>query len=418
MATAAIGRARRRRRGAAAHGIARAPRCWRGTPAARALAELGDIALPDLDSPPPAARDPALLAPVGPLYLAHELEQAGLLRTAELIAGLFASGAITQPLGADGDLLHEFWRTRRERLTADERAHLLAQTVRAAGFLSAHGATVRRAGGDGRQRRRLGPARGGRPASRPHADLVELLASRAGGMFAYAAGDILGAVQGGATFMRDRTLQTAFGAHDLWDLRGDRGQHAGHRRRVRCAIMSDLGRAGAERARVAGRRGGPLACASIPADPQAQALIAAAVRWRLARQPDPACRRAGSRLARTRRGMSTAVARIRRTRGAARVAARRGARCARVFERLSGAVGRRAPFAGAGDGQGLGDGRGADRPGACRAGRDRAERAARAAGRAGPRAGRARSSAPRPTASPARRAMSWARCRSRGSSPT
>ena len=72
------------------------------------------------------------------------------------------------------------------------------------------------------------------------------------------------------------------------------------------------------------------------------------------------------------------------------MAARRGARCARILQRLPGAVRRRAPFAGASDGPRLDDGRRADRPGGCRAGRDRTERAARAAGASRPRPGRTR----------------------------
>jgi hypothetical protein len=41
--------------------------------------------------------------------LADELEHASLLRIAESIAGLFASGAITHPLGATAQLIAEFW---------------------------------------------------------------------------------------------------------------------------------------------------------------------------------------------------------------------------------------------------------------------------------------------------------------------
>ena len=70
-----------------------------------------------------------------PLYLAHQLEAAGLLRTGELMAGLFAAGSINAPLDAKlGNALHEFWRGRNERLNEQERAHLFAQVFDAATF--------------------------------------------------------------------------------------------------------------------------------------------------------------------------------------------------------------------------------------------------------------------------------------------
>src|SRR4051812_37426035 len=82
---------------------------------AQALAELGDIELPDSA---PTAEDAQNLAIIAPLYLACELEHAGMLRTAEMIAGLFASGTITQPLGPTEQLIAAFWKTRNERLSA------------------------------------------------------------------------------------------------------------------------------------------------------------------------------------------------------------------------------------------------------------------------------------------------------------
>lgn len=90
---------------------------------AGALAELGDIDLPDTA---PTTEDAQHLEVIAPLYLAHELEQAGLLRTGELVAGLFASGAITQPLGPSAQLIADFWRGRRERLAEAERQQLFA----------------------------------------------------------------------------------------------------------------------------------------------------------------------------------------------------------------------------------------------------------------------------------------------------
>ncbi|HSC81390.1 MAG TPA: hypothetical protein VLC08_13625, partial [Chitinolyticbacter sp.] len=99
--------------------------------AARALAELGDI---DLPSAAPSQDDLAQLDVLGPLYLAHELERAELLATAEQVAGLFASGAITQPLGAAAEAINRFWRARRERLDQTERRALFDQVFEAQVF--------------------------------------------------------------------------------------------------------------------------------------------------------------------------------------------------------------------------------------------------------------------------------------------
>ena len=105
-------------------------------------------------------------------------------------------------------------------------------------------------------------------------------------MLAYAAADIIGALKAALDFMRDRTLQSAFGARDLWDLVVTAGAAQG----VDGAVVRrhvDLARAGASvLVWLAGAAGRSLRL--DPADPQAQAVIAAAVRWRLARQPPAA----------------------------------------------------------------------------------------------------------------------------------
>ena len=83
----------------------------------------------DLPEAAPTVEDRVQLNAAAPLYFASELERAGLLPTAELIAGLFVSGAITQPLGPTANLLHDFWRGRRERLDADERNAIYARVI-------------------------------------------------------------------------------------------------------------------------------------------------------------------------------------------------------------------------------------------------------------------------------------------------
>ena len=99
------------------------------TSLAMSMQEVGDIALPNLSITGNAqARDYSVLKTLAPLYLAFELEQAGVLKTAERIAGLFFSGAITQPLGEAEPLITEFWQNRRQRLSKKERDSLFQQT--------------------------------------------------------------------------------------------------------------------------------------------------------------------------------------------------------------------------------------------------------------------------------------------------
>ena len=96
-----------------------------------ALASLGDIDLPAPAAPP---RNADMLAVLPTLYWVWGLDQAGLLQAAETVAGLWASGAIQVPLPDRGQSLQDFWRTRRQRLTAPERAHLLGLVFDARDF--------------------------------------------------------------------------------------------------------------------------------------------------------------------------------------------------------------------------------------------------------------------------------------------
>jgi len=245
---------------------------------AAGLAELGDIELPDSA---PTAEDAQHLDVIAPLYLAHELEQAGLLRTAELIAGLFASGAITQPLGPTAQLIADFWKARRERLAAAEREQLFAQVFEPQGFYPLMQALC-----DALANQLDNPPRASdvhaRVALQEAADaLGGWLAPRAVGMASFAAQDIVQALAQATHFLRDRLLQTAFGVHDMWGLLNAVGSTGGAdagqiRRHV------ELGRQGATvLAWLAGAV--PQGYAFDPASPAGQQLMAAAEAWRVAK---------------------------------------------------------------------------------------------------------------------------------------
>jgi hypothetical protein len=90
--------------------------------AARALA-LALIDLPGLELPPAQAGTiaPAQLRAIATLYLASELEGAGVTPAAEDLVRLARSGALRADLGEATSLLQEFWLARNDRATTEER---------------------------------------------------------------------------------------------------------------------------------------------------------------------------------------------------------------------------------------------------------------------------------------------------------
>ena len=68
---------------------------WAPRILALALASLGEIDLPDPQVPP---RSPGQLSALPALYWVYGLDQAGVLKAAQTVAGLWASGAITVTL--------------------------------------------------------------------------------------------------------------------------------------------------------------------------------------------------------------------------------------------------------------------------------------------------------------------------------
>ncbi|UXY14510.1 hypothetical protein N8I74_14455 [Chitiniphilus purpureus] len=240
---------------------------------ALAQAELGEIGLPDAA---PGRGELTQLDPLAPLYLAHELERAGLLATAEKVAGLFASGAVAPPPGEAATALHRFWRTRRERLNETERRALFGQVFEAQVFyprmqrlceailaLADNGDTM-----DVREDVGL------RLAVRA---LRELLFTRLGGMVAFTARDVLDTVREAALFLRDPALLQAFSVRSLWGLLAVGGERSEHEARQ----YAELGAAGIELLRWLARPdagdGGPQAGQAA-----VRPLFGAAQRWLMA----------------------------------------------------------------------------------------------------------------------------------------
>lgn len=207
------------------------------------LAQALDLGSIDLPPGAPNPMDRAALQAAAPLYFASELESAGLLPTAEMIAGLFASGALDQPLGPAAQLLHAFWRARRERLDANERRAIFARVIEAPHFdrlmAALCEAIVAQAdGADMRERVAL---------ETTMQMLGEFLAQRVDAMASIAARDIVGNIELALGFMRDRLLQMAFGVHSLWQLVAIGGSSGGVRPGPGAGLIQrhvDQGRAG------------------------------------------------------------------------------------------------------------------------------------------------------------------------------
>jgi hypothetical protein len=175
----------------------------------------------DLPDGAPNMLDAAQLRAAGPLYFAAELETAGVLRCAELVAGLFASGTITQPLGPVAQSINAFWKGRRDRLQAGEREAIFNRVLEPPHFERLMDALCRAivAQADNAD------ATGMRSDLREHVglaasaqSLAEFLAQRVDAMASIAVRDVVDTINEALGFLRDRMLQGAFGTHSLWAL--------------------------------------------------------------------------------------------------------------------------------------------------------------------------------------------------------
>jgi len=178
------------------------------------LGELGDITLPpDAD----LSEQTEHLAALGPFYLAYQLDLAGLLHTAETVAGLYAGGAIPGSLGTAGQLLRAYWQGRHTRLTAAEREQLFERVFEAPHFDRLLAALARDIASHA-DNRDLPDWREAVALEQSARRLIEYLAGRAGGMTAYAARDIVSAINEAVRFLGDPGVQRAFGVTNLWAL--------------------------------------------------------------------------------------------------------------------------------------------------------------------------------------------------------
>ena len=198
-----------------------------------ALTELGDIDLPD--TTPSSAEDQAQIRAIAPLYLAAQLEEAGLLRAVETISGLAVSGAFQVDLGPAAGLIQNFWQQRHERFHENERRALFARLFGADQSQSlANAPNQHEMVNEAFENLMIDVAESlykldentiGATYGSPHSQNVLLMAVRSlaenllntgGGMTAFAAKEILNTIQAAARILQQPPVQHAFGSRSLW----------------------------------------------------------------------------------------------------------------------------------------------------------------------------------------------------------
>lgn len=193
-----------------------------------ALDQLGDIDIPE---PASTRVDEAQLRALSTLYLAADLETAGLIQSVETLAAIASSG-VGIDLGGAEPLIAAWWRQRSERASAAERAAFFSRLFgTATGPLAADAVPNVRFedrmlelcealyrldeiptgdpyGGSAQQARVRGAARA----------LSENLGNAGGGITAFMAGEIMATLRQALAIVGHPDLRAAFSARDLWGV--------------------------------------------------------------------------------------------------------------------------------------------------------------------------------------------------------
>jgi hypothetical protein len=196
------------------HGLARAERLTaHAYTRALAINSLEKLALPH----PAPADDQAHLRTLASLYLMSQLEQASLVPSVELLAGMGVAGGVSVDLGPASSKLMEFWRRRKERFSADERRHLfdrlfdsdfenLMISLCEALYKLDEGVLPQGKSNPLEQAkvRTLGE------------QLTDHLLNHTTGESTFAANDILATTREATEILKDNRVEHAFGAHTIW----------------------------------------------------------------------------------------------------------------------------------------------------------------------------------------------------------
>lgn len=194
-----------------------------------ALDQLGDIDIPE----PVAARiDKAQLRALAALYLAADLEPAGIIASVEALAGFSSTRAVSIDLGGAEPLLADWWRQRHDRVSAAERNAFFSRL-----FGTASGPVAADIGRNVQFEDRMlelcealykldeiptGDPYGGsmqqarvRRAARA---LMQNLGEASGGITAFMAGEINAALKQAVAIIGHPDLRGTFAAHDVWGV--------------------------------------------------------------------------------------------------------------------------------------------------------------------------------------------------------
>lgn len=180
---------------------------------ALALDGLGNLQLPAVS----AVDDQAHLRTLASLYLASQLEQAGLLPAVELLAGFGAGADLTADLGSASYKLMDFWRHRKERFSVEERRglyerlfdpdfeNLMIGLCEALYKLDEGVLQLGRSNPLQQEKvRTLGD------------ELSERLLNHSTGESMFAATDILASVRTATEILKDPHVEHAYGANSIW----------------------------------------------------------------------------------------------------------------------------------------------------------------------------------------------------------
>lgn len=248
----------------------------------------------DIELPPSAAVqvDRAQMRALGALYLAADLEPAGIISSVETLATLSATGAINVDLGPVAEPLHTFWRARNERPGPTERAAFYGRLFGSSfGSVGADGIANREFETlmlelceamyrmDERQMvsSHLDTASNARIRSAARRLLGNLVRA-GGGVTPFLAAELMTALKQALAILKHMHLRQVFAARDIWDVVTAIQRQA----RIRSGdprVFVERGRAGmtiivwlAEAAQKLRQYGQPLIA---PQDP----IILSAVNW-------------------------------------------------------------------------------------------------------------------------------------------
>lgn len=179
------------------------------------LDELGDIDLPPSLH---GAIDQAQMRAIASLYLASELESAGVVPVVEQLSGLArGGGGLSIDLGGAAPLIADFWRSRNDRATADERGQVFARLFGGpfddlmldlceALYKLDELATNVNYGGIAQQTRVRSTA----------TRMMETIVEGGGGITVFVAQEIVASLKAALAILGHPDLRGAFGARDVW----------------------------------------------------------------------------------------------------------------------------------------------------------------------------------------------------------